>query len=268
MVDPLQEAPSAEALKEIAAFALNVCKPLYWHDRNLPWPKEVRGASCFLARFRERLVMITADHVLQKYEKYRNRTPSLVCQLGLLPFDLDGALIDRDRDLDIATFAVSEDQLGQIPGTPVDCTGDWPPPEPERMRAVSLAGFPEGIRVLHPAERAATFAAYGALGAIEDFSEREIIVTYEPGRDEAMPGAPRPPLGFNMSGCSGGPVLMHNVRNGLHRWYLVGFITRGSGTSEGVAQEFDTIRLRRIHFIGDDGKLKRPSSGWLPPPGR
>jgi hypothetical protein len=29
-------------------------------------------------------------------------------------------------------------------------------------------------------------------------------VTYEPERDESMAGVPKPPLGFNMSGCSGG----------------------------------------------------------------
>jgi hypothetical protein len=258
------DAPGQDARKEIAAFTLRVCKPLYWHDRNLAWPKKVRGASCFIARFAAKLIMITADHVYASYLEDLEQTPSLVCQLGLIPFDLDDALIDRDRNLDIATFAVSEAQLARIPGTPVDCTGQWPPPNPQRMRAVSLAGFPEEIRELHPAERAATFAAYGALGAIEDFSDREIIVTYEPERDESMAGVPKPALGFNMRGCSGGVALMHGMQNGLHRWFLAGFIIRGSGISEGAAQEFDIVRLRRIHFIKSDGTLSREISGWLP----
>jgi hypothetical protein len=90
-------------------------------------------------------------------------------------------------------------------------------------------------------------------------------VSYEPERDQALPGAPRPPLGFNMSGCSGGPVLMHNVRKGLHRWFLIGLIIRGSGEfAEGVSQECDTIRVRRILFVTEDGTLNRSSSGWLP----
>ena len=33
-----------------------------------------------------------------------------------MPYSLNDALIDRDRDLDIATFALSETQLAQIPG--------------------------------------------------------------------------------------------------------------------------------------------------------
>jgi hypothetical protein len=258
------ETPGPEARKEIAEFTLQICKPLYWHDRNLSWPKTMRGASCFVARFPTRLIMVTADHVYATYLEDLGQNPSLVCQLGVLPIDLNDTLIDRDQDLDIATFAIAEADLARIPGTPVDCTGDWPPPDPQRMRAVSLAGFPEHIRVLHPAERAATFAAYGALGAIEDFSDREIIVTYEPERDERMAGVPKPPLGFNMSGCSGGPALMHGIENGLHRWFLSGFIIRGSGISEGDAQEFDIVRLRRIHFIKSDGTLSRELSGWLP----
>jgi hypothetical protein len=79
-----------------------------------------------------------------------------------------------------------------------------------------------------------------------------------------MAGVPKPPLGFNMSGCSGGPALMHGIQNGLHRWFLSGFIIRGSGISEGDAQEFDIVRLRRIHFIKSDGTLSRALSGWLP----
>jgi hypothetical protein len=61
------DAPGQDARKEIAAFTLRVCKPLYWHDRNLAWPKKVRGASCFIVRFPAKLMMITADHVYASY---------------------------------------------------------------------------------------------------------------------------------------------------------------------------------------------------------
>jgi hypothetical protein len=167
-----------------------------------------------------------------------------------MPLNFEDALIDSDPDLDIATFRLSEDDLKRIPGTAIDCTGQWPPPKPDRMRAVSLAGFPEIIREVHP-DRSATFAAYGALAAIEDFSDREIIVTYEPERDRPMAGAPKPPLGFNMSGCSGGPVLSHGISNGLHRWFPVGMILRGPGDyAAGDVEGFDTIRVRRMVLSG------------------
>jgi hypothetical protein len=184
-----------------------------------------------------------------------------------MPFAFNDAVIASDLGLDITTFAITEDELRRVDGTPVDCTGAWPPPELKPMRAVSLAGFPEVLRVSHE-DGSGLFAAYGGLSAIEDFSEREILLTYDPAREEPLGALPRPPLGLNMSGCSGGPVLMHGERNGLHRWFPIGMIIGGSnrdlGFARGDAETFDTIRVRRVHVIRDDGTIEHCSSGWLP----
>jgi hypothetical protein len=263
----LQASPPPEALNEISNFTLKVCTPLYWHDRRTPFPKEMRGGSCFILRFGERLVGVTAAHVLQIYLDDRKKNPAIVCQLRLIEFALHGAVIDHDLNLDIATFAVSENQLKEINGTAIDCTGQWPPPPPERMRAVSLAGFPENLRVTH-ADRSGVFSAYGGLAAIEDFSERDILLTFDPAREQTLGGLPLPPLGLNMSGCSGGAALMHGERNGLHRWFPVGIMIAGPnrdrGDERGDAETFDMIRVRRIHFLRQDGTIDRPKSGWLP----
>lgn len=253
-----------EFFGEISNFTLRVCTPIYWHDRQQPFPKDVQGASCFFLRFDQRVVGITADHVVDAYHAARAQTPTLVSQVRLAPFDLDTALIDRDRSLDLATFAVSEAEVSTIDAVAIDCRGNWPPPKPDRMRAASLAGFPEIIRVVRP-DRSADFNAYGALPAVEDVTDSEIIFTYDPGRDRPLHG-PKPPLGFNLSGCSGGPVLMHGMRNGLHRWFPVGLIIGGprdAGTGENAS--FDIIRARRIHCVKPNGTLEKPSSGgWLP----
>lgn len=263
----LQDSPSPDVLNEVSKFTLRVCTPLYWHDRRVPFPKDMRGGSCFILRFGERLIGVTADHVLQIYQSDRAKNPAIVCQLRLMEFALHDAVIDHDTNLDIATFAVSESQLKEIEGMAIDCTGQWPPPAPMRMRAVSLAGFPEKLRVTY-ANRSADFAAYGGLSAIEDFSEREILLTFDPTREQTLGGLPLPPLGLNMSGCSGGPVLMHGVRNRLHRWFPVGIIIAGpnrdTGDERGDAEAFDTIRVRRIHFLRQDGTIDRPEPGWLP----
>ncbi len=253
-----------EFAREISAFTLRVCTPIYWHDRRQPFPKDVQGASCFFLRFEERVVGITADHVVDAYYAARAQTPALVCQVRLAPFDLDAALIDRDRGLDLATFAVSENEVRTIDAVPIDCRGNWPPPTPDRMRAASLAGFPEIMRIVRP-DRSAEFNAYGALPAVEDVTDSQIIFTYDPERDAAL-HAPKPPLGFNLSGCSGGPVLMHGMRNDLHRWFPVGLIIRGPrDVGKGEIASFDIIRARRIHCLKPDGTLEKPSAGgWLP----
>jgi hypothetical protein len=160
----------SDFLTEVSNFTLRVCTPIYWHDRRLPFPKEMRGGSCFTLRFGERLFGVTAAHVLQAYRDAREQNAATVCQLRLMEFAFHDVVIDSDVALDIATFSVSEDQLKEINGTAIDCTGQWPPPVPARMRAVSLAGFPEVLRITHP-DRSAEFNAYGGLSAIEDFSD-------------------------------------------------------------------------------------------------
>lgn len=195
---------------------------------------------------------------------------NFVCQLRLTPFALHEAIIDSDVDLDIATFGLSEENLAKTGGIALDCCQQWPPPEPTPMRAVSWAGFPQEMLVTF-ADRSALFSAYGALSAIEDYSERNIMLTYDPARDQSFGGLPLPPLGLNLSGCSGGPVLMHGTRNGLHRWFPIGMITSGPRKdpadmkSRGEAAEFDVIGVRRIHFLREDGRINAAvQSGWLP----
>jgi hypothetical protein len=251
--------------EQVSAFTLQVCTPIYWHDRQALFPKEIRGASCFILRFGERLIGVTANHVIDEYKKAQARIPTLVCQLRMMPFDLADAIIDSNDELDIATFRLTESELKQAKGVPVDCTNQWPSPTPDHMRAISLAGFPEIIRQIY-SNRTAEFRAYGALIPVESVNDREIITIYDPALARPLAGCPNmPPLGFNMSGCSGGPVLMHGERNGLHRWFPVGLIVGGRGNeASGETAGFDMIRIRRIHFVNPDGTITRLSSGWLP----
>jgi hypothetical protein len=54
-----------------------------------------------------------------------------------------------------------------------------------------------------------------------------------------------------MSGCSGGPVILHEFKNGLFRWYPVGIINRSPrGGDFGI----DIIRVRRLNLLAPDGQ--------------
>jgi len=247
-----------EFLNRVSDFTLHACMPLYWHDRLLPWPKPITGASCFVLKFVEQLVVVTAAHVFRVYEAHLKQNPKLVCQLRLLPYDLLNALIDIDDDLDIATFRLSDAELDRVRGFPVDCRPQWPPPKPECGRALSLAGFPELIRQVY-SDGSGIFQAYGALAVIDAFSDRQIITTYDPTRDQPLTaGIPIPPLGFNMSGCSGGIVLMPEIRGRECRLFAVGLIAHGSRDIQpSEDRRNDTILIRRIHRILPDGTLDR-----------
>jgi hypothetical protein len=254
---------------EVAALTLKVARPLIWHDRTEGWPKRLDGATCFFLRFDAGIIGVTANHVIDAYERALGGNPNTVCQLRNSPaVDLLEAIIARDAVRDIATFAVSEAMLSQIDAIPLDCRGGWPPPEPQTLWLLSLCGFPESMRVTKP-NRSAEFGAWGALAAVECITRDEILITYDPAIVQPAAWAPvLPPLGFNMSGCSGGPVLVHGTRNGLHRWFPVGLIAEGprEQKKQGAAAEFDMIRLRRINSIRPDGTVRRLSegTGWLP----
>lgn len=244
-----------EFLNRVSATTLELCAPLYWHDRTVSWPKPVTGASSFVLKFHARLVAVTAAHVFRAYQTQLAGNSNLVCQLRLFPFNLSTRLIDIDDDLDIATFHCSEPELNCIPGFAVDCRFQWPPPVPECGRGLSLAGFPELIRQVY-SDGSGMFQAYGGLPAVEAISDRQIIITYDPARDQPlMAGVPAPPQGFDMSGCSGGIVLLPEIKDGRCRLHAVGLIAGGSRPDQGLAT--DTILIRRIHRVQPDGTLDR-----------
>jgi len=250
--------PNPAMLDEVAALTLRVARPLIWHDKTEGWPKTLNGGTCFLLRFDNDIVGVTANHVVVAFENAIARNPNVICQLRTVPFDLRVSIIDRDEDLDIATFRVSEAAAVETEATVLDCRGNWPPPTPDEMRALSICGYPEHMRVT-AADRSAEFRAWGALAAVESITEREILITYDPTRDQPSRWAMTlPPLGLNLSGSSGGPVLMHGTRNGLHRWFPVAMVTAGpKDGKQGLFTDIDLIRLRRIHTIRPDGSISR-----------
>ncbi len=255
----------ADAFREtIYLVGLRYGRPICWHDNNKPFPKEVTGASCFFLQFSTAYIGVTAAHVVREYQRARTVTPSLVCQLYLMAFDLEGALIDIDDAVDIATFSISEHGLKATSSDPFDVSFSWPPMGVvKRDAAIQLVGYPENIRIIDPAEQSAVFQAWGALSFVEDFNDSEILLVYDP---KGVIGAPTPPpLGYNMSGCSGGPAIIHETRGGLHLWHPVGLIVGGPKLGEGTAAEFDMIRIRRIDCIEPTGHIRRAAeTGWLP----
>jgi hypothetical protein len=264
----MSDSHSAADIRDVVALLnLQMGKPLFWHDGNEPWPRHVRGATCFVIRFPGQLVGVTAAHVIREYRTELERTPRLVCQLALASIDPLAAIIDIDRDLDIATFAVSEQQLSAARAVAISCGDGWPPPDVKQGQPLCIIGYPEITRTVW-ADRTAEHGALGMLTTVDQVTDRDLVLVYDPQQapmDPLSGLAPAPPVGLDMSGCSGGPAILHGMRRGLHRWFPIGVIVGGSGAHpEGEAREFDMIRIRRINCIRPDGTIERPSTGWLP----
>jgi hypothetical protein len=61
-----------------------------------------------------------------------------------------------------------------------------------------------------------------------------------------------PPVGYDLGGISGGPMLAPDFRDGAWGWRPVGLI------SEAISMEgFERVTAVRAHFILPDGRLSR-----------
>jgi hypothetical protein len=251
--------------EEASQLTMGVARPLFWTDIRAPWPKRLSGATCFVLRFNVGLIGITADHVIRAFERAAREAHEIVAMLRTARLDLTRALIDRDPELDLATFRVTEEQVLESHACVVDFRGAWPPPMPRPGAAITFAGFPEDFRQeCSPIRTEFRAAAYAA--RVEDLTDRKIVAIYDPARgDHRLLAAPEfTDVGANWSGCSGGPVLVHFERDGLHRWHAVGVIVQGPGGNlQRVPNDFDQFVFRRIDFVNTDGTLKK-SGGWLP----
>jgi hypothetical protein len=264
---PFNSAKDADELyKQIAQTGLQWCRPIWWYDWQQPFEKlKITGASCFVLRFKTGYVGVTAAHVVNELLKARRCTPSLACLIQLTHFNILNAIIDANDKLDIATFRISEEQVRSSGVQAFDVSAQWPAEiQINRQMPIQLVGFPEFLREIDYASGSVSCGAYQALALVEDCHDREIIVIYDPEQSWGSPGLL--PLGLNMSGCSGGPAVIHHTRNSIHRWYPVGLILGGRhGQGEGDSASYDAIRIRRIDCIAPDGHIQTPDTGWLPP---
>lgn len=88
----------------VAELTMRVARPLIWHDDREPWPKRLLGGTCFILRFDAGLIGVTADHVITAFEEAKRASAGITSLLRTVPFDLEGAIVARDDDIDIATF--------------------------------------------------------------------------------------------------------------------------------------------------------------------
>jgi hypothetical protein len=253
-----------KAANALSAHTLMIARPLFWHIglRNGGVPK---GASAFILRFEQRLVAVTADHVLAQYFADLKADGRTICQLSTCQIYPEKTLIARSANLDLETFEIDPAQLGAIGAHTIDCQGQWPPPDVKVGDTLTLTGFLDKQRTKLASNHYA-MEAWGAHGIADAVSERDIVTIYDP-EHVLSPDftVMKPPLGLNLSGCSGGPVVLIKEIRGLLRWFPVGLIYKGpDGKAEGEFASYDRIYIRRLHFLRPDGTINEPDLGWLP----
>ena len=230
-------------LPEIRRRMMLFCLPLWWGDINR---KQIfhNGSACAIATPQEHIV-VTANHVLEIYERQKAEKPETVCQLGSAPFDPVPNVIDRSEHWDLATFRIPNLTLNHWDYKfKIYRPGFWPPLPIKSEGLVTIGGWPEGLRTQSEDGLSSALATF--IGSVESSSDGQfgfqldLSETYWPRGEKLPPNA-------DLSGASGGPCFL--IAPGEDRIELKGFIYEFGGIG-------DIVFARHTNLIDAKGKIK------------
>jgi hypothetical protein len=244
-------------------FAASYTAPFFWDTRNTDGSNRLRSGSAFFLNTGDSTFAVTAAHVVIECLQDTKQSPFIQCMLGTtsgraaVPFALGKRLIDHHKDIDIATFWLTSEEISRTGCTVLHgYDSSWPPPLPQVGGGVTMCGFPGNARrVLRPKEM--SFGIFGVAGVVANSNETAISVQIEREKLVRVLGDGAMPQNYDYRGISGGPVIAIGQTPTTPRM-LAGVIYLGPNQS-GVEGEsiigFEIIRARPAHFIKADGSI-------------
>jgi len=216
-------------------------------------PLEFRQGSVFFLDCGRGPFAVTAGHVFDQWVRDRAERRIRGYQIGNLGFDLEERLIDSgaDRKIDIATFRISPAEIAALGKRVVSGTdGAWPAP-PNVGEAVYFGGFPGAERIeIAPLEY--SFGLHSGMVPLTDFTDHQLGCSFDRRYWVDVRGQGLPPVGYDLGGVSGGPMLQPVYQDGAWGWRLVGVISEAI-----MMQEFERITAVRAHYILPTGHIGR-----------
>jgi hypothetical protein len=104
----------------LGAFELRLvtsfCVPLAWREYDNQGAIAPRNGTAFFLNTGERVIGVTAHHVIAGYlESDARKGPLTLTTNGVgIPLDINGSLIDSHSNIDIATFAITDGVDGPL----------------------------------------------------------------------------------------------------------------------------------------------------------
>jgi hypothetical protein len=237
--------------------------PLFWSVPKDNGTEGYRNATAFFLNAGQSVFGVTASHVIDGWKRSCIEQGAGCLYLSghreHLPIDWSARIIDDDADLDIATFAVTEDEVRLLgKNTLTGAQKIWPPRPPTKNCILYYCGFPGVGTRLHP-RGGPLFGAVPGMGIATSVSEKSISIQLE--REHLVPllAGGVPPENFNFGGISGGPVIKI-VETFIRTYALAGIIYQGPNTSSDSNEAisgFELISARHAHFILPDGRLDK-----------
>lgn len=230
---------------------------LFWHyqERDLWTPLYAlsHNGSMFFLDCGRGPFAVTAGHLYEAYLEHVRERQVRGVQVGGVGFDPQERLIASGKHLglDIATFRITPAEIAATGKKIIRGTdGPWPPP-PNKGEVVYFGGFPEGERD-RIADKEFSFGLHSAMVPLTSFTEHQLCCQFDRRYWMDIRGLGLPPVGYELSGASGGPMLQPVFKDGEWDWRLVGVISEGV-----MAEDFERITAVRAHFILPDGRLSR-----------
>jgi hypothetical protein len=196
---------------------------------------------------------VTAGHVFDAFVEHCSKYRVRGCQIGNVEFNPQERLIASGKDLriDIASFRVTREEIAATGKKIVQgIDGPWPRP-PNRDEAVFLGGFP-GCERDQIGRREIVFGLHSAMPRLTSFTEHQLCCQFDRSGWVDVRELGLPPVGYDLGGISGGPMLqpIFDNDNGAWGWRLIGVI------SEAISVEgFERVTAVRARFILPDGRI-------------
>lgn len=220
--------------------------PFFWCGRaSESDPLQVRhNGTVTFVNTGSKVIGITADHVLAGYNRER--------QLDLIDFEAQwgGAtvlperqVIDRNGDLDLATFEAPQVLLNQVNAYPHTCR-EWPPAPARKGDLVVFGGFSGSLRTEGPGRLDSPFQCFA--GRVHDATPERVSVHLDPD-SIYWPGRPNETINSDLGGCSGGPVF-RVVSEPVEYLELLGIVYEHSSA-------FGLHFFRPVSLIQPDGSI-------------
>lgn len=229
---------------EVLRLAASTVEPLFWLA-GPPDAELLRNGTTFFVNAGQGIFGVTAGHVFDAYVAHK-RDGGGPCHVGMqgVSFDLESRLIDRGRDVDIATYRLEPREIGRL-GATIRHEPNWPPEPPRTGRGVFYAGYPTAARKL-VGERTIEWGVYGAGGIATSVNDRSIVCRMEPDNLIEALGLPRPDGGYDTGGLGGAPLFVFS-ESSLVYWKLAGVINEGGGV---VSEHVRAVPADRIRIDG------------------
>jgi hypothetical protein len=190
-----------------------------YQSKVLETPLLPRQGSVFFLDCGRGPFAVTAGHVFEQFVEDRANYLIRSCQINNVGFNPEERLIawGKDLGLDIATFRVTPEEIAVMGKKVLQGTdGAWPPP-PNPRGAVFFGGFPGCERdAIGPDEM--VFGFHGAMPMLTSFTEHQLCCQFEREAWVDVRGLGLPPVGYDLGGISGGPMLAPDFRDGAWGW--------------------------------------------------